>query len=374
MIIILFIGFLLYLITMLWLITGFIKLPWFNPKKTAPSTRFSILIPFRNEAANIPTLLGALSELEYPKEFFEIIFINDGSDDNGETLLLASKREVKFHFRILQNSRTSGSPKKDAINVGLQEAKFDWILTTDADCVVPKKWLQYYNQCIHEKQPQMICGPVLYRNGSSLVRQFQVLDGLSLQLVAMGSFGWRSPLLNNGANLAYRKQAFKDVGGYAGNDHIASGDDVFLLEKMKRAFPNGLHFLKTPAASVLTSSESNWNKAIQQRIRWASKISEQQSKGPKWIGGIVFFSNLLFLASLMGFIFFPKTGMIYLAYLFLKFALDVLALTIMAHFFKKAMPLFTSLVSVLVYPFIIIGVVFNGLRGTYTWKGRTHKK
>ncbi|GAB5398830.1 MAG: glycosyltransferase [Aureisphaera sp.] len=368
------IGLFLYLVTLLWLIKGFFKLQGFRPKKTAPKTRFTILIPFRNEAKNIPQLLGSLSALDYPKDLYEVIFINDASEDNGEALLNASKREVKFSFQLLQNNRVSKSPKKDALAIGLDRAKYDWIITTDADCIFPKKWLHYYNQCIGETRPKMICGPIGYRNGVSVLGQFQVLDGFSLQLVAMGSFGWKAPLLNNGANLAYHKDAFHEVEGYKGNDHIASGDDVFLLEKMLKAFPDEIQFLKYPDAEVTTDSESKWSNAIQQRVRWASKITEQKNPWVKRIGGVVFIANLLFLVSLLGFIFFPRSGAIYISFMFSKFALDVVVLTLMASFFKKRMPIFHSLASILVYPFITMIVVFKGLNGSYTWKGRTHSK
>ncbi|MDC8002870.1 glycosyltransferase [Aureisphaera galaxeae] len=374
MTLVLFIGILLYLITLLWLIRGFYKLPNTEPKKTPPQTRFSIIIPFRNEAKNIPELLGSLSRLDYPKDFYEVLFINDDSDDNGEELLYASRREVKFNFRILQNKRTSGSPKKDALRLGIEKAKFDWILTTDADCLVPQMWLQHFNQCIEASQPQMVCGPVQYRNGASVLGQFQVLDGLSLQLVAMGSFGWKTPLLNNGANLAYTKEIFEEVQGYEGNDHIASGDDVFLLEKVQKVNPKGIRFLKYHDASVMTDPEGTWGKAIQQRIRWASKISEQKNTWVKVIGVIVFFANFLFLVSLLGFSFFPKTGSAYVSFMLLKLVLDVLALTTMARFFKKRLSFFPSFVSVLTYPFIIMSVVFGSLGGPYTWKDRTHSK
>ncbi|MBX2826774.1 MAG: glycosyltransferase [Flavobacteriaceae bacterium] len=368
------IGLLIYLTTLLWLLLGYFKLATFRPKKTPPEIRFTILIPFRNEAKSIPELLGSLSRLAYPKDFYEVIFINDDSDDNGVELLEASRRDVKFNFRILQNERVSQSPKKDALRLGLRKAKHEWILTTDADCLIPVKWLEYFNQCIVEQHPEMICGPVLYRNGASVLGQFQVLDGLSLQLVAMGSFGWHAPLLNNGANLAYKKSAFEEVDGYSGNDHIASGDDVFLLEKMKTAFPKGVYFLKHPDAAVKTEPEGTWSQAIQQRIRWASKISEQKNPWVKWVGAGVFISNLFFLAALLGFSFFPRSGEYYLAFIFMKFSFDVLALTLMASFFNKRLPIFTTVVSILAYPFIVMTVIFGSLNGPYQWKGRTHSK
>ncbi len=373
MIVIFFIGFSLYFITILWLVSGFFKLKKDRPKKVDPKTSFSIVIPFRNEAENIPRLLKSLSQLNYPKELFEVFFINDASEDEGEKLMKSFLRETDINYQILQNQRTSQSPKKDAISLAVKEASHEWILTTDADCRVPEKWLHWYDRFIQEEKPYLVCGPVLYARSGSVLDQFQFFDGLSLQLVAMGSFGWKSPLLCNGANLAYLKKAFLEVNGFTGNDHIASGDDIFLLEKMKHTYPDKLGFLNQPETAVTTQPETTWKRVVEQRIRWASKTTKQENKTPQLMGAIVFLANLFFVISLICYVI-PPHREVFLAFLFQKILLDIFALTLMAKFFNTPIPVLTILISIIIYPFLTIWIVLNSLRGSYTWKGRTHGK
>src|SRR5690606_31135182 len=97
--------------------------------------------PFRNEAEKLPTLLQSISELNYPKELFEIIFVDDESDDESNAQLMGFLANSRTDIKIISNIRKTNSPKKDAITSAIDIAKYDWILTTDADCVLPKFWL-----------------------------------------------------------------------------------------------------------------------------------------------------------------------------------------------------------------------------------------
>ena len=252
------------------------------------ATCFSIVIPFRNEAEHLPKLLASIKEIDYPTASFEIIFVDDASEDNSIQLITNFfDNNPHFDYQILSNIRQSKSPKKDAITTAIEQTKNDWILTTDADCQLPINWLRTYHQFIELNNPKFIAGPIDYTADSSWVQQYQQLDGLSLQGVAMGSFGIDNPFLCNGANLGYLKSSFFNVKGFEGNDHIASGDDTFLLEKIKETFPNQVHFVKSEDAIVITQPMKNWRNIIGQRIRWASKTSKQQGSISQLVGLMV---------------------------------------------------------------------------------------
>ena len=120
----------------------------------------------------------------------------------------------------------------------MESTSFDWIVTTDADCVMGSDFLRAYDQFLTLHTTKIVAGPVVCVADDSFLQGFQALDFLSLQGSTMGGFGGRDsillvrPFMCNGANLCYDKKAFLDLGGYEGNKDIASGDDVFLLEKM----------------------------------------------------------------------------------------------------------------------------------------------
>jgi poly-beta-1,6-N-acetyl-D-glucosamine synthase len=370
MIYILIIVSLLYLTVMGWISTGMLRLRYFNGSTAVSKTRFTVIVPFRNEAENLPSLLRSIAALEYPIELFEVILVNDASEDASVAVVRENLPDNNCDLKIIQNERTSASPKKDAITTAIGESKYEWILTTDADCKLPGKWLQLYDQFIQKNHPKMVCAPVVYHTSKKLLKNFQFLDGLSLQVVTMGGLGWNKPLLCNGANMGYLKEAFYAVNGYQGNDHIASGDDIFLLEKIRKSYPQAIKFIKNRDARVITKPENTWNAVISQRVRWASKTLNQKGWGTKLLGISVFLVNLVFLASIMGVMINTEHYVWYVGFLILKIIVDLLVLIAVASFFESSISLPGYFINAILYPFITVWIVFASFFGNYQWKGR----
>jgi biofilm PGA synthesis N-glycosyltransferase PgaC len=366
----------LYTISLTMLIYGFRKLPLFTGELLPEKTKFSIIIPFRNEAENLPGLLESLQNLKYPSHLFEVIFVDDASEDNSaETINQSLQKNEGFeHFKIIKNERNSASPKKDAITAAIAISKYEWILTTDADCILPPTWLKAYDSFIQKNRTTLIAGPLVYKSDKSINGQFQKFDGLSLQLVTMGSFGMQTPILCNGANLAYRKETFYSVNGFAENNHIASGDDIFILEKILKIAPMEVHFLKSEEAIVETMPQKSWIDLINQRIRWTSKTAKQKSSFSKLLGSLVFLANFLILAGLIYSIIRPDFSTYYLGFLVTKVFIDFYVIKSSNAFYKSKINIATFLLSAFSYPIVTVIVVFGSLRGTYSWKGRKFEK
>lgn len=357
------------------LIYGYQQIPENNPiqeENSKPSTQFSIIIPFRNEAKNLPALLKTIKQLNYPEDLFEIIFMDDESEDHSVGTILNELNSSNIIFRIINNNRKSASPKKDAITEAISLSKHDWILTTDADCQLPENWLLAFDGYIQKNQPIMVVGPVQYFKENSLINHYQQLDNYSLQTTTIGSFGLKSPLLCNGANLAYKKEEFKAVLGFSKNNHIASGDDVFLLEKFKKRNVKGVQFIKNKEAMVLTRPQGSWKSIINQRVRWASKISKQKDLFTKLLGTIIFLSNLLVLAGILLCLLNKPYFQYYLQFLMFKIFLDYLFLHQTSSFFRNKINVFYFLTNTLIYPIITVIVVLKAIKGNYIWKGRTY--
>jgi len=162
------------------LIIGLNRLSSFKSKNNTIKRKFTIIIPFRNEVDNIKDLVNSLMQLDYPKTHFEILFINDNSIDNSVPLLTEFIIQ-NSNWKLLDNVRKSNSPKKDAIDTAISHSKHDWIITTDADCEVPKKWLTNFNSFMENNSKiKMIAAPVSYKTNNSFLHQFQLMDFLSL--------------------------------------------------------------------------------------------------------------------------------------------------------------------------------------------------
>ena len=366
-----------YLFLLLFVWIGNVKLKPLQFTETQSKTTFSLVVPFRNEAEHLTNLVHSIKQLNYPTELYEVIFVDDASEDNSVLILSKALENCVFPFKIIRNKRFSNSPKKDAITTAVTEAKHEWIITTDADCTVPKKWLQCYDFLIQKNDFKMICGPVMYKSNGSLIQAFQQFDGLSLQAVAMGGFGNHREILCNGANLGYKKEVFKQLEGFTGNNHIASGDDIFLLEKIKSHFSNSLGFLKTKSAVVATQPQQSWQQVINQRIRWASKTTKQKDWLPKGIGMIVFLVNLWIAFGWIYIFYNTQFLYFYVFLLFIKIIVDGFIIFSTGSFFntkffnqKVIIPFF---ISGLLYPFITVFVFLKSLLGNYQWKGRQFK-
>jgi len=365
----------LYLIAMGMLIFGYQKIPEYDfsaEENSTLKTCFSIIIPFRNEAENLVPLLQSILQLNYPKNSFEVLFVNDDSMDDSVKIILKELNEKEFPFRVINNHRKSASPKKDAITEAIKVSKHDWILTTDADCKLPKNWLLSFHGFIQKNNPLMIVGPVRYFTENGLINQYQQLDNFSLQTTTIGSFGLHSPLLCNGANLAYKKEEFNLVSGFSKNNHIASGDDVFLLEKFKNTNPKRVQFIKSKDAIVLTQAQESWKGIINQRIRWASKTTKQKDSFIKLLGSIVFLANLFVFIGLFICIRNPSLTPYFISYISIKIFIDYLVLLPTAKFFRTKINILYFLANTFIYPIITIIVVAKSLKGDYIWKGRTY--
>lgn len=361
---------LFYGVYILRLIFGFPKVKKAEFRNSEPKTTFSIVVPFRNEAGNLPALLESIKNLDYPKTMFEVIFIDDFSKDESERLIYRWRMDNgEFHITLIESVRRSKSPKKDAIARAVPIVAHDWIVTTDADCVLPSTWLKSMNDYISSHEVSMLAGPVIYKSSWNPVHRFQQLDLLSLQGATIGSFGIGKAFMCNGANFAYSKTLFADLGGFSGNDNTASGDDVFLLQKAVANYPEKVHYLKSHEAVVTTKPVDGLIGLFFQRVRWASKATGYESEFGEMLAWAVFLGNasivVLLALALAG-----KFPWAYLAVIFgMKLLLDTILLFQANRFLRKG-KFFFPLLGGLIYPFFSTLVALYSMVGVYRWKGR----
>jgi cellulose synthase/poly-beta-1,6-N-acetylglucosamine synthase-like glycosyltransferase len=349
------------------LIWGFSKVKPFQGKTSENKTGFTIVIPFRNEEKHLPDLLQSLTHLNYSKELFEIIFIDDASEDNSVRVINNWRMENPwFHLTILDNVRISKSPKKDAITRAVMIAKHPWIITTDADCMVRPEWLSSFDAYIQNSDVEMIAGAVNYPTKGFLLSHFQQMDMLSLQGATIGSFGLDEAFMCNGANFAYTKKYFQELGGFNGNNHIASGDDVFLLQKAVSKSSEKVRYLKNQEAIVTTKPEKSWVQLFKQRVRWASKATAYQSDFSKGLAIMVFLANFSLLLSLLFVLVGWMDWELLLMFFSGKFIIDFVLMYKTNRFLRMCM--YSVLVSSLIYPIFSTIVALYSVIGGFEWK------
>ena len=350
----------------------------FVAKGKTPQTKFSIVIPARNEAANIENCIAGILAQNYPSHLFELIVIDDFSEDETANIVgsLALQHNNVRLLRLQDFTKDENiiAYKKRAIEIAIEQANHPWIVTTDADCSFTNNWLASYDAYIQEHNCVMVAAPVSYKNTGSFLSVFQVLDFISLQGITAAAVGSGSHTLCNGANLCYSKEAFESVGKFSGIDHLPSGDDMLLMHKMKRSYPEKIGYLYAQDAVVTTAPSATLDLFIQQRIRWSSKALGYQDKIIFWILLLVYLVNFSLLVYLP--VNLIETGNInnWLFFIGCKTLLEIPFMYAAAKFFKQQKLLWWFL---LMQPFHILYTVVAGWFGTfgsYKWKGRTVTK
>lgn len=360
------------------ILIGFYTIGWYLLKQPArskrkPVTRVSVLIPARNEEANIAACLKDLMHQDFPSELIEITVIDDHSED--DTLGKISEVVMNHPERQIQIARLSGkSGKKAAITQAISTASGKLILTTDADCRLPEGWISSMVNHYEQSGSKMISGPVVFHQENSLFKKFQSLEFLSLIASGAGSISIKAPIMCNGANLAYEKKAFEAVSGYASDASFVSGDDVFLLLKIKKQYgSDAVHFLKDESAIVKTHAKQSLKEFLQQRIRWISKSRGYTNLAIVLASLIIYLFNYMLFATALLSIWFPDLLMFALIFLIAKVIIDFPILLGISSFAKKQKLLWFYPALQIIYVIYVSLIGFAGNFFGFSWKGRKLK-
>lgn len=334
------------------------------------SIGFSVLIPVRNEESTIELLLQDISKQTYSKNLFEVIVLDDHSEDE------TGQRVEKFCGLSTLSVRYVALPpdlkgKKAALTSGVSLAKHPIILTVDGDCRVGPDWIAGYAAAYSAKTAKMIAGPVRME-GDSLFEKLQIVEFGALVGFGAAALQAQRPSMCNGANLSYRKDAFLEVKGYEGNAQIPSGDDEFLMQKIFAKYPDQVHFLKDDRAIVRTSAKPNLSEFINQRVRWSGKWRHHKNLFVHLLAIGVFldyFSLIVGIGLALAGLF-PLTLLIFL--MGLRYLAEVALAWPVSRFLKVRSFLLPSLILQIIYPFCVSFLGFASIFGHYSWKGRKY--
>lgn len=345
-----------------------------NGKKQIENPFVTVIVPFRNESEVIVKCLRSLEAQNYPHEKYEILFIDDFSNDNSILELNSNKRLLNTQVISVPNDFQKLSPKKRGIKFGIEKSRGEIILTTDADCVHPEEWIETMVSAFDDTTG-FISGPVKFSDTKGFFGKNQQLEFGGLVLTGAGLIGANKPTICNAANIAYRKEAFEFVGGFEDNQHLSSGDDEFLMQKIAKSGKYKVQFHFSAKTLVETEANKTLDGFIQQRKRWASKGLFYNDKMliVKLVFIYFYFLSLptqLLLGLLFNSIFlYPfivmLLGKVILEYLILKKGIPLIYTTIEFPVFVFAEMLHT--------PYIILAGL-AGSFGNFEWKGRNLKR
>ncbi len=377
----------LYISLMLYYCYAWNDVPVFKPLTLSPqpSTSISVIIPARNEASNLPALLESISAQTYPVNLFEVFIIDDHSTDDSVGIVngYPAKNIKVISLQQYLSGNEINSYKKKAIETGIQLSTGTLIATTDADCCLPPNWLLTIASFYEQYHPAFIAAPVSINCGMRFIEIFQALDFMMLQGITGASVHKKIHSMCNGANMAYEKNAFHEVEGFNGIDNIASGDDMLLMHKIYKRYPERVMYLKSTEAIVQTAPVNTITEFFNQRIRWASKADKYDDKRIILVLLLVYLLNLLLLIVPVICVFKKIQYSIFHIHfpiletwamvLILKISAELFLLIPVSKFFGK-LPLLYFFP--FMQPFHILYTVIAGWLGkfgTYQWKERKVK-
>ncbi|ABG59445.1 glycosyltransferase family 2 protein [Cytophaga hutchinsonii] len=341
-----------------------------------PDTSVAVILPVRNEIDKIESVLHDLLIQEYPQELFTVYLVDDASTD-GTTQVLqnwAMRYPDRFRMVCIQPAYAGWKGKKKQIASALAQSASALILTTDADCRHLPAWIKTMVYTQLKTQASFVSGPVRMQGEYTFWNKFQWIEFASLVGSGASAIGLQVPLMCNGANILYTREAYNAVGGFEGNTAVASGDDEFLMHKLVAARGAGsVVFCKQQHAVVSTGSATSWQEFRNQRKRWASKWEHYAlwyvQAVAIWI--FVFHFTLLVCSALA--LIFVTAWYWAVAMWATKIIFDYFYLKSVARFlsidFKKS----TFMYAVLIYPAYVIYFGLMARFGTYTWKERIEK-
>ncbi|MGE0590206.1 MAG: glycosyltransferase [Cyclobacteriaceae bacterium] len=331
--------------------------------------QISVVIPFRNEEQNLNQLVESLKKIDYPINRYEVILVDDHSTDHSLSKARDLTSELENINILWLDERNEG--KKRALTRGIENAKGDIVVTTDADCEVPSGWLKELNNAFGEQHHQLVFGAVTLKGSNSFFSRLQAMEFLSLigSAVATMGFGWFT--MCNGANMAFRKEAFQKVKGYEGNENVPSGDDEFLARKILKAFPGSVAFLNKEEGVVVTPAQPSLKDFISQRIRWAGKWRYNQSLTTKLLAVFIAWVQILWMLTMLSIPFNWLPLDLSIALILTKLVFELLVLFPVHRFTRVNWDSFAFLTLQFVYPLYVLSIGLASMVSGYRWKGRS---
>ena len=333
----------------------------------------TVIVAARNEEKSIGRCLQSLVQQTFPVNKYEIIIVDDGSMDTTASIVRAfSERYHNIHLLLLplEAERKIGR-KPLAIAGGIVQAAGEIILTTDADCIVPRRWIEIMVNHFAD-DVAFVAGPVAEQASTNFFSKLEQMEFLGLITAAAGLIGSGRPIICNGANLAYRKKAFISVGGFSANG--SSNDDESLMNRMVQRNIGSIVFAPESDALITTHSSNTITSFLKQRIRWANKRGHYEDKSILFtlVSLYLFFLSLALTVLLI-----PLEPRLLLPVVLVfggKAFVDYFTLRSGARLFLQRIPILHFLIAELLHvPYIVIAAAIGQLISVQ-WKGRAIKR
>lgn len=257
--------------------------------------KISIVIALKNEAENVNKLFASLRKINFPNINYEIIFIDDNSSDDTLNRVKENLSE-SVNYSVYKVDVKKYPGKKGALAYGIERAKYDFVMITDADCIVPPLWLQLYSEKFMEGY-EFIFSPAPFFQKKFLVNKISCFENLRSSFLTFSFYKMGMPYNCFGRNMGFSKKLFNETQGYENTLEVLSGDDDLLLrEAVKRNFKIGI--IEENEVFVFSNTKKSFKDYLKQKSRHL-KTSHYYSLKVQILIGLWHVINLVMLFSLL---------------------------------------------------------------------------
>jgi len=328
--------------------------------------KITVVVAARNEEHTLPKLLKDLENQTYPNDLYDVILVDDHSENKISELPYIKNIPKNF---IVHSLAKDDFGKKKALLLGAKISKAELLLFTDADCRLHPDWIRSHSIKFAVDKPGMTIGLVDYCPDHGLLKQFFRFDFISLIVTGAGTAYLGKHTLCNGANLAVKRDLYLNLADRL-HPEIPSGDDVYLLHEIKKSSRDTISVLKSKQAIVKTQPPGNLSEFMNQRIRWASKGRFYSDIDIIILSSLVLLTNIVVALLLVLCFVHPTWVWIFLTLLFIKTVTDGLIIGSGLKYFEKSFKLWLLPVFEIIYPFYMLSAALGGILNAYKWKSR----
>ncbi|MBT3275777.1 MAG: glycosyltransferase [Spirochaetales bacterium] len=227
----------------------------------------TIFVPARNEEALLGRLLASINA--QTDQNFHVTLVNDRSTDSTGKIMndFAEARPGKVTVVTLTEEPALGNPKLNALVEGMKTITTDLVFSTDADCIVPPKWVEKLKLCFSRDDIGLLLGPIETRKTSAFLSVFHAFDHIFKYSYTAGCAGIGIPTGGFGNNLAVRRSVLEEIGGLSSID-ITPTEDAALVSRIRANTNWKARALFSRDVTVITEAQKSWKALTQQEIRW----------------------------------------------------------------------------------------------------------
>lgn len=221
------------------------------------SPSISVVVACYNKKETITNCIKSI--LDQNHDGYELIIVNDGSDDGSDQAIQHFNNNGKV--KIINTAHKGVSAAK---NSGIENSNGNIILFIDGDCEVDSNVLKELSNSFGNSSVACVGGEVRSVNGHNILTR--TVESMQNDVERKWPFG---------ANVAYTREVLNKAGGY--DERMENGEDAELFLKIIKL---GYKYSFNPHVKVRTVNPDTVLKFFKQRFRWGTGFAQLTERHP----------------------------------------------------------------------------------------------